>query len=333
MYFSLSNGVFQKEGSIKMRNRGFFFLIALLLFLPSVVLANAGPTYEGESPGMDLMPIYNNQVKVIEENLTFDIVDNPDSFVPVKAEVLVNYHLENISEQEETLLLAFPFESSYRMAKSNISIVFDGDKVDYELFGSEVEDSLHEDNHQFFNYQGELTFSEMLSFMRQEAAEGIGDVKSENMKVILFELTFLPLSTHNLIVTYTTLPSLVTHGVHIPYLTKNPWHPIFVYYLEPAKYWADFENLTITIKTLDNFPIDDISIPGIDQVEPGYYVGTFDSLPLSNLVFSLINQDSIKRMERGEVIVKIVMYSILFLFLLLVFFIARKIYRVNFKKE
>jgi hypothetical protein len=316
-----------------MKNFGIVIMVTLLLLIPSVVLANAGPTYEDQFPDFNLIPVYNNQVKVTEENLVFDIVANPDSFYPVKANIVANYLFKNTSNQEETLLIAFPFESMYSSAKSDIKILFDGKEVEYDLFNSEVEDHLNWGNHQFFSDRGELTFAEMLSVVRQEADEGFDHAGPYKMKVILFELTFLPVTTHNLIVSYTTLPSLEMGYSKVPYLVKDPWHPVFVYYLEPAKYWADFENLTITIKTMDNFPINDISIPGIDQVEPGYYVGTFDSLPQSNLVFSLINQDSVKRMERGESIWRIVWYSILFLFFLMIFFIARKIYRLILKRN
>jgi hypothetical protein len=307
-----------------------FFISIVLLLLPSLASANAGPAYEDAFPDINLIPVYNSHIKVTEENLVFDIATNPGSFNSVKADVVVNYLLKNTSDQEETLLLAFPFEGTYSRVKSDIVIVFDGKEVNYDLFSSEVEDSLNEGKHQFFSDQGELTFAEMLSFVRLEADEGLNSSESYKMKVILFELTFLPQTRHNLIVSYTTLPSLEREDALIPYIIETPWHPVFVYYLEPAKYWADFENLTITIRTPANFPLRDISIPGIDLVEPGYYQGTFNSLPQSNLVFSLTNQDSVKRMERGEIIWRLVWYSILFLFLLMVFFIARKIYQVNF---
>lgn len=316
-----------------MKKMSIFFIAALLIYMPSVVLANAGPAYYDEYPGMNMMPVFNNQVKVKEENLAFDIVTTSHSFYSVKADVTVNYLLENTGDQEEKLLLAFPIEGMYSRTKSDIKILFDGKAVEYDLYNSEVEDYLNEGHPQFFSDQGELTFAEMLAFVRQEAYEGLKSEELYTMKVILFELTFLPLSTHNLIVSYTASPSLEREDALFPYFIETPWHPIFVYYLEPAKYWADFENLNITIRTPANFPVRDISIEGIEKVEPGYYRGTFDSLPQSNLVFSLLNQESVKRMKRGEMIWRIFWYGILFLFLLMVFFIARKIYQVNFKKK
>jgi len=318
-------------------------LIGLLFMTtPNVVYGNAGPTYHGKYPGVNLVPIYNNQIVVREEQIIFDISTNSRSFDTVQADVSVHYLFENTSELEETVLVAFPFDSSnsFLAAKSNINIFFDGAAVDYIISGSMID----------YDYSGDyigytrgydtrfeidyryLPFSDILAYLINEVqSDKLVSSGAGNTKVILFELTFLPSKQHNLLVTYEALPSMKMDERAFYFIT-TPWHPEFIYYLEPAKYWAGFEDLTISIYTPNNFPLGEINLPEIVEVESGHYRGHFDTLPDQNLVFSLVDKKDVMRMYVGIYLWINVLVALLLVLLLPVFLLVRKIYRGLFKR-
>ena len=67
--------------------------VCLLLLIPSTAFANAGPAYYDKYPGINMVPIYSNHIRVLEERLDFDISENPGKFPTVQAEVSVHYFL------------------------------------------------------------------------------------------------------------------------------------------------------------------------------------------------------------------------------------------------
>lgn len=305
-----------------------------MLLIPSEAHANVGPAYYEEYPGINMVPIYSNHVRVLEERLDFDISENPGNFRVVNADVSVHYLFENTGEEEEIILLAFPYDSTYSSGKSNISILFDGVPVAYSVHGSMI-DYISIDHPYFAIDYNMFSFEEILAYLVNEIRdEDLVDDESGKTKVILFEITFLPSAKHELLVTYTMLPSMERERTNIfPYFIEIPWHPEFYYYLEPAKYWQEFNNLTITIRTPKNFPLGYISLPGLAEVEPGYHVGNFDTLPERNLQFSLVNRNSVRKMNSGIFIRRAILFIFLLLLLLMLFFIAKKIYNVTLKKK
>jgi len=309
-------------------------LVCLLLLIPSTAFANAGPAYYEKYPGINMVPIYSNHIRVLEERLEFDISENPGKFPTVQAEVSVHYFFENTGEEEEIVLLAFPYDSTYSSAKSNINILFDGAPVAYSVYGSMI-DYISIDHPYFHIDYDMLSFEEILAYLVNEVREeDLVDGESGQTKVILFEITFLPSAKHELLVTYTMVPSMEREETNIfPYFIEIPWHPDFIYYLEPAKYWQEFNDLTISIRTPKNFPLGFVNLPGIVEVEPGYHVGNYDALPEKNLQFSLVDSNSMNKMNRGIFIRRAVLFIFLLLLLLTIIFIVRMIYRAISKKS
>ena len=93
------------------------------------------------------------------------------------------------------------------------------------------------------------------------------------------------------------------------YYNENPYRYQYLYYMSPAKGWADFKNIEIYINT--PFEITENSVEGFEKTENGYYYKG-DSLPDGELEFSLYT--GIKMPERPDPYAKLFMwYAMLFL--------------------
>ncbi len=68
------------------------------------------------------------------------------------------------------------------------------------------------------------------------------------------------------------------------YYQENPYRYQYLYYMSPAKGWADFKNIEIYINT--PFEIAENSVDGFEKTENGYYYKG-DGLPDGELEFSL----------------------------------------------
>ena len=100
------------------------------------------------------------------------------------------------------------------------------------------------------------------------------------------------------------------------YYNENPYRYQYLYYMSPAKGWADFKNIEIYINT--PFEITENSVEGFEKTENGYYYKG-DSLPDGELEFSLYT--GIKMPERPDPYAKLFMwYAMLFLLVIGVYF-------------
>ncbi len=296
----------KKPGMI-MKRKIILLTFVFMLIFPVLVLANAGPVLLPNFPGISLIPVEKSQIKVLEEDIVYNVEKNTieDDLTEdsIFARVNVKYLFKNDIAEKEKVMLAFPFDSSNAKGRYDIKILFDNQEVDYQLMSSKKIR---------YQYDGFLTtqnneidfspdFTEVVSNLVEEVDKGLASPTEGDIKVILFELVFQPLEKHELEVSYVEYPSLERE--HRGYFrSPTPWQPVFHYYLEPAKYWGSFKDLSITIHTPEGFPLDYTSLTEIEKVREGTYKGFFQELPDENLKFSLTDVERVKEdeIERAE---------------------------------
>lgn len=111
--------------------------------------------------------------------------------------------------------------------------------------------------------------------------------------ILLYELDFQPQSTLNTSVSY------FASGTMDKTETVDPLYT-FEYLLNPAKSWADFNDLNIVIKPPVGHPfIIDSSIELIRNGE-GFYTANLEGLPDDDLSFTLYSSDKVTFLDKAE---------------------------------
>lgn len=89
-----------------------------------------------------------------------------------------------------------------------------------------------------------------------------------------------------------------------------------MYLLNPARYWAAFGKLDITVKTPSFAPYVLAGEAEFAEIQPGIYTSSFDTLPSGNLRFSIYHQRDLQLKEETEYIMRKWANNALFLLLL-----------------
>ncbi len=263
------------------------FLIFLLICPASIALANAGPPMSLEDGDVSfLIPVKHDSIEIISESLIYDISMKEELST---ANITAIYEMRNTANNDVTTLLAFVANNP----ELGVSAWLDDlpiqalrrDIFPWNISGEGV-------------YKGDLlarawsniglwtsfgpwepTFEEILRFARD--GERTSDANSGyDLEMSLFELDFPADSTRTLKVEYTENGAIIKERKGYSY--KNPTVE-FYYFLEPASYWKDFSNLTISINAPMNVDVE-TSLPGFEQT-PGeqQLVANFEKLPIENL--------------------------------------------------
>jgi len=114
-----------------------------------------------------------------------------------------------------------------------------------------------------------------------------------NVIVLFYSIEFPPHSVKNVTVSYKT------KGGDDETMTRTPVYT-FTYLLNPARYWKDFKNLTITIKPPKKAPyIIDSSLPFIKT--GNYYTAQSQTLPDKDLYFKLFIHSQISSRDNRTI--------------------------------
>ena len=150
------------------------------------------------------------------------------------------------------------------------NVRFDGQAVDFDVRYAGASLSSFEN----------MEFSELLA---QIGTDGYGD---QNLVLITFPLRAAPYQTGKLEISSVT-SAQSSHELVTPFHIITQSEYTFQYFLSPAKHWADFKDLTITIHApmAAPFLIDsslDFHLRGFNT-----YTAHYDTLPDGNLTFTL----------------------------------------------
>lgn len=109
--------------------------------------------------------------------------------------------------------------------------------------------------------------------------------------LIAYDVSFEALEEKTVEVRYPTLGSMDKRKTVNPTYTYN-------YFLHPAKYWKDFHDLTIRITPSKDYPYVLQSNLPLMKENDGTYIGTFETLPVEDLSFTLYEKEEITTSEK-----------------------------------
>jgi hypothetical protein len=273
-----------------MRRKLTIFLVIGIVLLQSTfaatVHANAGPpTSVEDGDAVFFLPVKHDSIEVISENLVYDIKVTGEE--EAYAEIVATYEMRNTSQDSVSTLVAFVANNP--STKPRVSV----DDHEVALIGSEV---MPWNVSGQAVYVGDLlartwmnvgswtaygawepTFEEILRFA--SSGERTRDANAGyDLQISLFELDFAAGSTRALEVTYAERAAVIKQRKGYSYV--NPTAE-FYYFLEPAGYWKDFADLTVTVKVPPHISIE-TSLDGFERKDDTY-TAHFEELPAQNL--------------------------------------------------
>lgn len=259
-------------------SRKCFLSVCLTLVLcvctSTTVFANVGMIYSADREASEFFVDNSHPLIVESERLTFD-VHSRNSFTSKKlwSDVKADYQVTNPTAEAVEVQALFPvvFLQSRNSGEPNTHDVrFDGQALDFEICFAEVLLDTFED----------MQFAELLSQL------GTSGHEDPNLVLIVFTLRVEPYQTGRLEIFSVTSAHSDHSMIESLYMIFESEYS-FQYFLSPAKHWADFKNLTITIHApvAAPFLIDssfDFQLSGFNT-----FTAHYDSLPDGNLTFTL----------------------------------------------
>lgn len=293
------------------------YLISILCILTNNAYANGGPVVIDSTGGYHIIPSDDNNIQILKEDIVYNLDDkNKDSEGRFKAQVDISYIMKNTNTEVEEYYIAFPLNQF--ISESNpddVTVTFDGNEIDVEILilqGS-MDDTVSSDIYNTSKtIQEEVSFQEIVSKLKKATKLAYYRSSYNNFRIAIFNIAFQPNSEHVLKVSYYE-HSRITRERRFLY-SYTEWMPEFSYYLEPAKYWNSFKDLSITINVPEGYYIDTNTIKEFEQDnnKHSYYS---DVLPDINLRFSLEK----KTVKIGNDIVDLLMLKSFGQFILICF--------------
>ena len=218
-------------------------------------------------------------VTVTAEQLTFDVSGAGDSN-GLTAQVKAVYQMENPTENPLSVQMSFYLEEH----RGHMDSLVDVDSAVSSITAD----------------------GQSLPFTIQE-------VETEDAAVDRFALTYT-----------VEFPAWGTREVAVAYLSSSYglregttyWTQEFTYLLSPARHWAEFGSLDITIRTPEPAPYIVRSSLPLREAEERCYTAHFDSLPDGELTFTLYPRLSITLADRLHAV--LTSYQFTFAFFLLI---------------
>ncbi|OEF95672.1 hypothetical protein [Desulfuribacillus alkaliarsenatis] len=116
-------------------------ILALLINIlaANIVLANAGPTYWQGYPASEILVVdENSPIKVIRENLVFDLRDIDRLDFAIHGQVTATYEMLNTSSNSQSVQMAFPLVSTINnLYNSDIIVQVDGVDIPFDVYAGD----------------------------------------------------------------------------------------------------------------------------------------------------------------------------------------------------
>ncbi len=261
-------------------------IVLLVSTFTSTAYANVGPPASvKDGDAVFFLPVKHDFIEVVSENLTYDIQTLGKE--EAHAEIVATYHMRNTYQENVSTLAAFVANNP----ATEVQVCVDGNRVQllrsetvpWNITGQDgyVEDLLARSWYNVGSWTvygaGAPTFEEILRYAG--TGERTGDTNAGyDFEMSLFELDFPAGGTRTLEVTYTENAAIIKQRKGYSYI--NPTAE-FYYFLEPARYWKSFADLTVTINVPSHITIE-TSLPGF-QRKDNSYSAHFHELPGENL--------------------------------------------------
>ncbi len=307
-------------------------VLSTLFFISTVpAFSNSGPWRFEPAPGFNAIPVKSDSVEILSEELIYDIDEEKHDL----AEVTAIYTMKNVSHEDQKLLVAFPFvdgdlncwEEDHHL--KNITVTLDGNIIEKKIkrihnLGFDSTDGM-KGKGLYRKSDGkamdDLSFEDILAEINQSANEQDYNIENDKenwdeiVELILFELTLQPDTEHKLVVSYVQEGGKDRHESNNAY-EYNKY--MYYYFLEPASYWSDFSNLSITIHVPEDYNITNCTLD-LKESEGNTYNGYFEKLPEDNLFFEITkDKNMIDKFNNYKWLLLMVILSILIIILLLI---------------
>ena len=285
-------------------------ILILILSSNITVYANGGPPHYVVDGDVEfLIPIKSSNIEIKSERLSYHLNDFTDK--TMLADISAKYEMCNTSEENVDVLIAFVTNNSMRP----LDVIFRDEPVeiirtetlDWNKYPIKPQPSyVHSPTGVLKKYSNlghwkefgvwEPTFKEiMFYFSTGIISEDFDPSFNYNLVVTLFEISFNPNEVCEMYVSYRERATFITDNFN--YSGGSGHNPRFQFYylLEPAQYWKDFSNLSITVGlptklntkfSLDGFTLDE---------ETNTYTAQFDKLPDKNLEILVYKYNKIKK--------------------------------------
>lgn len=312
-----------------MRKSLFLALIMSLLLAPELTQANGLPTSGKAGGGYHPVPLKSETVSVISELLTFDFSFLAEHHPGRGARATAAYWLHNHGQEQEIVSVAFiyigqflwedvPEYDEHLMAK-RVSVSLDSTPLAMEV--RQVPDYTF-DHGRFYKNNMEVPepgVEELLAGL--EGSSPVLHAAHNHIHVILFDVVLEAGQTHQLEVSF---PQAISWEQKM-FGANFTAH----YFLDPASYWKDFNDLTIQVVLPEGFHLE--ARPGLTKTSSTTWQGEFSTLPSENLTLSMRPRfpASIKygTWNTGIGLFLLAFYGGLTLLLVAVLFALRAVYR------
>lgn len=127
----------------KIYHTKFIVLIVVLIcvFLFKIIAyANSAPIYMPDYPSIGIFTVdENTPIQVLKENLLFDFTEEDDNTYSPKAKVSAAYEMQNSSNEDISVHMAFPFiEKFSEFSPDDIIITADNEIISYDVYLGDV---------------------------------------------------------------------------------------------------------------------------------------------------------------------------------------------------
>jgi len=251
------------------------FVLIFMLVQPVTVFANVGMIYSADREGTEFFVDDTHPLIVESEQLTFDVHTRKVSHAKALwSDVTAAYTVANPTVEAVEVQAVFPvilLDEEYWEEPNTHHVRLDGQDIPFEILYSNVELASFED----------MEFSELLSRFGQN---GHAD---RNIVLLSFPLRAEPHQTCRLEISSVT-SAVSDHKLVSPFYIITRSEYTFRYFLSPARHWADFKDLTVTIHAPAAAPF--LGESSLDFQPSGIntYTAHCDTLPDENLSFTLV---------------------------------------------
>lgn len=264
-----------------MKKRLFLVLLLVLYFVitAQTVSANALPySWEGTT-GSELFVMEDCPIQVSAEHLSFDLDAQKTGFT-LRSAVTAAYSLYNPAQEPCTVSAVFPVITEPDDGKDTESqeILLDGEPIAFNLLAAPLSEEALLD---------EIQPSQLLT---QGIPLEMWDTEENGEPQILlldFQLTVAPKETAALEI-HTITQAFMERDVVLDYFTTETRYT-FHYFLSPAQYWDDFQNLTVDLHLSPAAPVLKDSSLDFQWVGGRRYRYQSDSLPEGELQFTVLS--------------------------------------------
>jgi hypothetical protein len=256
------------------------FCVLSLLLLPALLLptsANSAPTRYGGIGGSVLEIQEDCPITVTAEQLTFDVSEWDG--VQLSAQVTAVYQMKNPTSDPCSVQMAFYLDE------------YDGQvgppsPADWTDLACVTADGIP------------LDFS-----ARTVSPDG----EDAGRTALVYTVDFPAEDSREVAVSYQSYAYACRDGT-------SHWTQEFTYLLSPARYWADFGTLDLTVNTPESCPyLVDASLP-LEADGDFRYTAHFDTLPETELTFTLYPKPEITLLDRAQAALSAFLSSAAYLF-------------------